>query len=191
MTVGFTTNATQPGSPNMACRELLRHTNTPKTTSQLGLWSSSTCNKGRNYRLITWYRYLSYSITSYPRLSLRRQTENRSLRRIWVMHPGSKSDQLIRQKTEFLLNCSILWRLASLLHHQIHCHGCMGGNVRSISDQMWVGGTLWCHDRSSQLPLTFTYCFRSQILVFVVSVTSKVNMEALKHSDSYSFFSVG
>lgn len=176
MTVSFTTNATQPGSPNMACRELLRHT--PKTTSQLGLRSSSKCNKGKNYRLIALYRYLSYSITSYPRLSLQRQTRNRTLRRIWVMHPGSKSDQLICQKTEFLPNCSILWQLASLLHHQIHCHSWKGAVMSEVSAIRCGTEDTLVSRQVKPASTNIYFAFRSQILVFVVSVTSKVNMEA-------------
>lgn len=100
----------------------LRQTTT--TTSQLGLRSSSTCNKGRNHRLRNDnLMLLSVNILS-PLVpdchsGNKQKTE---LGGVWVTQPCWF--QPICQKTEFLFNCSFLWQLSSVLHHHLHAHSC-------------------------------------------------------------------
>lgn len=112
---------------------------TKTITSQLGLRSSSTCNMGssrwlRNNNLILrsviFHYFLFQTVT--PETNKKQnlgESESRRVLKLWF--------PLICQKTEFLLNCSILWQFFSVLHHHLHCHSCslealVTSTVRSI-----------------------------------------------------------
>ena len=128
LTVYFTIKATQPGSQNKSVES---YSDGPPSvapwdaqTSTSWLRSSSTCNEGRYHWLtMTCYFYLTYSFSSCFRLSLWRQTENKTsesescalvkhwFKLIWHKTPSS----LIVASSEISLqSCTIISTAAAL-----------------------------------------------------------------------------
>lgn len=110
------------GTPSVASLD----TQTKTTPSQPGLRSSSTWNMGSNHwlrnnnlilRSVIFHYFLFQTVT--PETNKKQnlgESESCSLFKLWF--------PFICQKTEFLLNCSILWQFFSVLHHHLHCHNC-------------------------------------------------------------------
>lgn len=113
------------------------------TSSRLGLRSSSTCNKGRNrwlrdnnlILLSVIFHYLLFQTVTLETNSKQNLGESESRTQLQLWSP------LICQKTEFLLNCSILWQcslapsspLSQLQPWSVE----WGGAYRLDSDQRW------------------------------------------------------
>lgn len=117
------------------------------TSFQLGLRSSSTCNKGsnrwlRNNNLILLSVIFHYLLFETVTLETNRkqnlgESESRTQLQLW--------SPLICQKTEFLLNCSILWQCSSALHHHLHCHSCSleASSDEVHTDLIQIKGGMW------------------------------------------------